>query len=99
MNALTLVPAVRTKFRQPLLLIIGSAPAVVDQALNALDGDFNGQAGGDFRTSFGRQPRRGPSAREIDAGSASVSAQAVDALVTAGDLQPTRHRRHRARKP
>ncbi len=54
--AVTLTPKGRTALRQPSRLVAGGS-ALVDMALNALDGDGDGRPGGDFVGRFGPKPR------------------------------------------
>jgi len=52
----TLTPKGRTALNQPLQSVVRGS-ALVDLALNALDGDGDGRPGGDFVGRFGTRPR------------------------------------------
>jgi len=54
--AATLTPKGRTMLNQPLQLVVRDS-ALVDLALNALDGDGDNRVGGDYVGRFGARPR------------------------------------------
>ena len=54
---MTLIPASRVQVNQPMQLVIRGSAGIHDLALNGLDGDGDGQPGGDFVGRFGPRPR------------------------------------------
>src|SRR5262249_61894545 len=85
-NTVTLTPRAKLDLKQPLQLIIRERSGVADRAGNALDGNRDGRAGGDYLGRFGAPAR-----------AASVSALAVDLLSLAVEF-PTWHTPHTRRR-
>ncbi|MFO0888264.1 MAG: SdrD B-like domain-containing protein [Isosphaeraceae bacterium] len=64
-RTVTIEPRKKVAMNQPLQFVANGSGALVDLALNALDGDHDGRPGGDFTFRFGAKPNGSASGRSV----------------------------------